>query len=797
MVRAGGSLLGKFTMRHEPRPSGLLDMLPRGGQLPTRSWRRRHRGIVALVWLHVLGFAAYAFFNPDGPSLHNGSEVALIGLLASLASWPRIGRNARTAMGSIGLIASSGLLVHVSDGLIEMHFHFFVAVAVIALYEQWLPFLLALGYVLLDHGVMGTLAPELVYNHADAQAEPGKWALIHASFVLAASTASIVHWRLNETERLRATNEHARGVRAQAAREAAEAEVAARKQVEAALHSQAAVLAEQARLLDLAQDAILVWELQSGAIRFWNRGAEALYGWSRDEVLGRTPQAILRTEFPRPLAEMNAQLVASGRWDGELVHSRRDGTPVVVASRWALQTDVEGKPDTVLAINSNITDQKHAQAALEHQALHDSLTGLPNRTLFGDRLQQALARAARAPTPTALLMLDLDRFKDVNDTLGHEWGDRLLREVGARLLTQLREMDTLARLGGDEFAVFLPETSASAAEIVARRLLATFDLPFAIADSHVAVGVSIGIANAPEHGADPETLLRCADVAMYVAKRNGSGCEFYSPEQDQHSRDRLGIASELRGALEGNELVLYYQPKLRCSTSEVAGVEALVRWEHPQRGLIPPDHFIPIAEQTALIGLIGRRVLDLGLAQCRAWSASGLNVPVAVNLSMREVLDPELPSYVEALLESHGVDGSMLRVEITETSLMADPVRARCTLERLRRLGVNLSVDDFGTGYSSLRYLQQLPVDELKIDRSFVREMMNQESDRTIVRSTIELAHGLGLNVVAEGVEDVAGWTYLARGGCDQAQGYYVSKPLPADAATEWLFAQSTVRSAA
>jgi EAL domain-containing protein (putative c-di-GMP-specific phosphodiesterase class I) len=261
----------------------------------------------------------------------------------------------------------------------------------------------------------------------------------------------------------------------------------------------------------------------------------------------------------------------------------------------------------------------------------------------------------------------------------------------------------------------------------------------------------------------------------------------YAAEQDQHSRDRLAVASDLRRAAENGEILLHFQPKLDCQTGDLAGMEALVRWQHPQRGLIPPDQFIPLAEQTGVITQLGRRVLELALNQCRAWCEMGVDVPVAVNLSMREVLDPELPGLIERLLTMCKVDARLLRVEITETTLMVDPVRARATLERLCRLGVRLSVDDFGTGYSSLRYLQQLPVDELKIDRSFIRDMVTNESDHTIVQSTIDLAHALGLQVVAEGVEDAATWVHLASTGCDQAQGYYMSRPLAAPAATEWL----------
>jgi diguanylate cyclase (GGDEF)-like protein len=384
-------------------------------------------------------------------------------------------------------------------------------------------------------------------------------------------------------------------------------------------------------------------------------------------------------------------------------------------------------------------------------------------------------------------MLDLDRFKDVNDTLGHAAGDRLLRDVGARLLARLRAGDTLSRLGGDEFAVLLPGASAAAAQLVARKLLDGLEQPFDLGEASVNVAASIGIAVFPEHGGDTETLLRRADVAMYVAKRGSSGAAVYMPEQEQHSRDRLAVASDLRRAIQVGELVLHYQPKLACASGEVVGAEALVRWQHPERGLVPPDQFIPVAEQSGLIGLLGRRVLELALRDARAWRDNGISIPLAVNLSMRDMLDPDLPGYIERLLSSLDVEPTCLRVEITESSLMVDPIRSRATLTRLCELGVRLSVDDYGTGYSSLRYLQQLPLDELKIDRSFIRDMVRNENDLMIVQSTIDLAHGLSLSVVAEGVEDAGTWQRLAEIGCDQAQGYHLCRPVPAEKLTHWL----------
>src|SRR5579864_1472903 len=454
-------------LRPQQFQATIRQLFPHGGLLPAKTWKLRHRGILVLLWLHVIGFTAYALLAGANLVWHDLTEVLAIAVLAALASWRRNGRTSRTLFASAGLIACSALLVHLSDGLIEFHFHFFVAVAVIALYESWAPFLLALAYILFDHGVVGTLAPGLVFNHPDAAADPWKWALIHDVFVLAPSTASVAHWRLNEVERERASHGHVARIEAQTAQR------------------QTQTLAEQALLLDLTQDSMFVWELESGAIRFWNRGAEEMYGWRQDEVLGRTPQQILRTEFPRPLSELRESLERTGRWEGELIHHCRDGSVVPVMSRWALKVSADGQPQTALAINTNITEHKRAQAELERQAQHDGLTGLPNRTSLSARLDDTLTRAANDATPVALLMLDLDRFKDVNDTLGHASGDRLLCAVGPHLRTHLRQGDMLARLGGDEFAVLLPDADAAAAQLVARKLLDVLEQPFDLGDATV------------------------------------------------------------------------------------------------------------------------------------------------------------------------------------------------------------------------------------------------------------------------------------------------------------------------
>jgi diguanylate cyclase (GGDEF)-like protein/PAS domain S-box-containing protein len=431
---------------------------------------------------------------------------------------------------------------------------------------------------------------------------------------------------------------------------------------------------------------------------------------------------------------------------------------------------------------------RQARDEAQHQALHDGLTGLPNRTLLRDRLQQAIFVAERDHAVLALLIMDLDRFKDVNDTLGHHTGDELLQQVGLRVRKVLRASDTVARMGGDEFGVVLPMAAdAELAARVAQVLVKALEQPFTLDGHAVSVGASIGIAMYPEHGADVETLLRHADVAMYIAKRGATGHAVYSWERDVQDPDRLSLIGELREGIERNELVLHYQPKLSLITGRCDRVEALVRWQHPRHGLMPPDHFIPLAEQTGLIKPLTQWVLETALRQCRTWRDSGLDIIVAVNLSMRNLHDPDLVEQIVHLLKTTGVQPESLKLEVTESALMTDPQRALATLTRLRDIGVEVAIDDFGTGHASLSYLKQMPVGEIKLDRSFVRDMRTDKNDYTIVRSTIELAHDLGLRVIAEGVEDQATWDLLVELGCDLAQGYHMSRPLPAGELPRWL----------
>jgi diguanylate cyclase (GGDEF)-like protein len=417
---------------------------------------------------------------------------------------------------------------------------------------------------------------------------------------------------------------------------------------------------------------------------------------------------------------------------------------------------------------------------IRHRALYDQLTGLPNRSLFRDRVEQAILTARRESSSATVMFLDIDHFKEINDTLGHEAGDLLLQALAERLREEMRTNETLARLGGDEFGI-LCTGAAEDAVVLAERLHRALQEPFVICELPLEIALSVGIATSPDHGQDADTVLRHADVAMYLAKETQAGTALYDEDQDSNDAARLALAGELRRAIEQEELVLHFQPKAELESGCVVGVEALVRWVHPERGLIPPGDFISIAERTGLIKPLSRYVVAAALRQCGAWRQQGLDLHVAVNLTIPDLLDLELPDLIARLLNETRVRPDQLEVEITESTILADPFRVRQVVSRLNELGLRVAIDDFGTGYSSLAYLRRLPVQTIKIDRSFVMDMCENANDATIVRSTIDLGRNLGLDVVAEGVETQETWDALRRHGCTLAQGYLISKPLPAD----------------
>src|SRR3954454_22177535 len=445
----------------------------------------------------------------------------------------------------------------------------------------------------------------------------------------------------------------------------------------------------------------------------------------------------------------------------------------------------------LIGIVSAASQRLRRQAAeKEEQAMSDALTGLPNRTLFQNLVQRTISSAGRRKKMASVMLMDLDRFKDVNDTLGHHNGDLLLQRIGSRLHSVLRGGETVARLGGDEVAVLLPDVAARQAVVpVVRRVLKVLEEPVVVGGLALQVEASVGIALFPEHGKTVDAVMRAADVAMYVTKEARSGYEFYDEEAHEHRHDagRLALIGELRRAMDETELVLYYQPKVDLRTGQAKGVEALARWHHPERGLLSPDEFIPLAERSNLLRPMTLFLLDTALRQANAWRSKGIEVTVAVNLSMQNMLDLRLPNDLARLLTSWRLPAGSLELEITESTIMADHRRAQTILNRLSKMGVRLSIDDFGTGYSSLAYLQELPVDAIKIDKSFVMSMQSDAGNATIVQSTVDLGHNLGLEVVAEGVESAEIYNTLAELGCDYAQGYFLSKPLEPAKTTIWL----------
>jgi len=494
-----------------------------------------------------------------------------------------------------------------------------------------------------------------------------------------------------------------------------------------------------------------------------------------------------------PWSAMAAPVRSEGLAIGSLVVASRQADRRYLAAEQELM--VAFAEHASLALNDARSQQAMAKALddANHQAMHDELTGLPNRACFYDRTDQALRSAARDGTSTAVLLFDLNRFKEINDTLGHKYGDRVLREIGPRFRRGLRESDTLARLGGDEFCVLLPRVDGIGDALeVAERILGLLEEPFDIDGMTMDVEASCGISIAPTDGDNVDMLLQRADVAMYVAKDLDAKVVAYNDDLNINTRARLALLGKLRTAIASDQLVLHFQPKAALSGAHLEGVEALVRWQHPMLGLVPPDEFIPLAEHTGLIKPLTTWVLNTALRQLHAWriqpdSPVTDDMSMAINLSARSLLDDAFPTEVVAALDRWQIPAHLLELEITESMIMADPPRAHRLLTELAAVGVKLSIDDFGTGYSSLAYLKNLPVDQLKIDRTFVLHMYQDPLDAVIVRSMIELGHNLGLRIIAEGIEDAQTWEQLAGLGCDSGQGYLLARPMPAPQIEYWI----------
>ena len=596
--------------------------LPKGRSLPDNVWQRRHKGIIVLLWLHVVGLTIFGLVMGT-ERIHLLAEVGFLALLTFVAQKAPYSPRARACIATTALMVSSALFTHLSGGYIEIHFHFFIMLSVIGLYQDWLPFGLSLSWVLLHHGVAGAIDPGSVFNHPDALLHPWKWAGIHALFVAGASVVNVIAWKLNE-----------------------------------------------------------------------------------------------------------------------------------------------------------------------ERAMRDSLTGLPSAALLADHTERALARRERSGKAVSVLFIDLDGFKTINDRYGHGMGDQLLMQVGQRLTSCLRAGDACGRIGGDEFGVLLEDhQNEMTAVLVAERILASLREPMMLHGREIGIDSSIGIANATE-GDRAEDLLRNADAAMYVAKKDGRGrVQVYEPSLHQTVLERLDLVAELKHAIDFHEFELYYQPIISLDGGHVGGVEALIRWQHPARGLIGPLTFIPVAEESGVIVEIGRWVLTEACAQLRRWLDEAGDIPLtlSVNISARQLQDDSLVEDVTRALMNSAIEPERLVLEITESVFMGDLDTVLDRLVRLKDIGVRLALDDFGTGYSSLGYLNRFPIDIIKIDKTFVDRIEGTADTDGLVEAIIHLSKNFGLATVAEGIEDEHQAERLATLGCLHGQGFLWSRPVPADEISEVL----------
>jgi diguanylate cyclase (GGDEF)-like protein/PAS domain S-box-containing protein len=733
----------------------LTGALPRGGSLPEGNWRRRHRSICLLLWIHVPVLIFFGAVVSDQALGHTVLEAGIVAVLAFAASLPNPNRNQRAVMATLGLMSCSAILTHFSHGSIEMHFHFFVMVVVVSLYQSWVPFLVALGYVVTHHGLFGWLDPSSVYNHPAAVANPWKWALVHGFFILGESVACLVAWRLNE--------------------DALEGERAARGAMEKAN-------VDLAEAQAISQVGSWDWDIASGAV-WWSDELYRIAG-VEPESFHPTFESFLELVHPdergRVKDIIDLACESRGRLDYECRIVRADGTTRVIQALGECVIGDDGVLRKLIGTCQDVTDRKILEQEIQHRAFHDSLTGLANRALFLNRVEHALAVRERSPAPLAVLYLDLDDFKTVNDSLGHDVGDELLVEVSKRLTNAVRPSDTVARLGGDEFALLLEHTEQEGANVVSERILTALQEPVSLQSKDVFPHASIGVAVA-EESPKPDDLLRNADIAMYAAKRQGKN-SFRAFQKSMLSSvvTRLELKAELKRAIENREFVLHYQPLIDLETGNIDKVEALIRWDHPDRGLVPPADFIPLAEETGQIVPLGAWVIREATRQAKTLEQSfGRPISVSVNLSARQ-LDSNIVDQVrDALLRSQLEPGNLV-LEITETTLMSQEETIMSRVEELRKLGVRIAIDDFGTGYSSLGYLKQLPIDIIKVDRTFVSCITDGPEESALAHAIIKLAHIFNLEAVGEGIETAEQAEALRELGCHTGQGFYFCRPINA-----------------
>ncbi len=530
-----------------------------------------------------------------------------------------------------------------------------------------------------------------------------------------------------------------------------------------------------------------------GRITFCNNFLLELTGWQRHEVLGQDWFDTLIPEEERDKErQVFLETIRSGEWPDHSSSVIRILSGELRLISWSntVLRNAEGNILHIASIGDDITEQKRMEETIQYQAYHDFLTGLPNRALFMDRLARALTHARRNKKMLAVMFLDLDRFKNINDSLGHGAGDQLLKEVGARMKACLREEDTVARLGGDEFSILMPEISqAEDPAKIAKKILTTLQMPFTIKDQEVSISGSIGITTYPGDSENADVLLKNADIALYSAKEKGrNNYQFYNTAMNVRSLERIILENSLRRTLEQGELVVHYIPEVSIGPRQIMCAEALVRWHHPQLGLLTPAQFLPVAQESGLISVIDEWVLRAACKQNREWQGSGFQpLCVTVNLSARRFQQQNLVEMVSKVLQDTGLHPRFLELEITESTVMADFDLAVSVLSQLAEKGVRFSIDDFGTGWSSVSLLKKLPIRKLKIDRSFIRGLTTNPDDRAVVNAVIAMAHSLKMHVVAEGVENEEQVAFLHSSHCDGIQGYLVSEPLPADKFEEWL----------
>ncbi|WP_365755929.1 EAL domain-containing protein [Noviherbaspirillum sp.] len=544
---------------------------------------------------------------------------------------------------------------------------------------------------------------------------------------------------------------------------------------------------DQAALLDKARDAIIVRAMDH-SILYWNKSAERLYGWAASEAVGASIDNLIYDDAA-VFAEATDTVMAEGEWSGEFTRRRDDGSMLVVESRWTLVRDDHGRPQSILAIDTDITKRKEAEHGVWQLAFYDPLTELPNRLLLQDRLRQALVASSHSHCSGALLFIDLDNFKALNDTLGHEKGDLLLQQVARRLSSCVRESDTVARLGGDEFVIMLTDLPEHRGEVaiqtkaVCEKILDGLRQPYSIDGVEQHSAASIGVALFQGRNDTVGELLKRADLAMYQAKASGRNTvRFFNQDMQAAVIARATLETDLRQGLRDGQFMLYYQPQMD-KDGRMVGTEALIRWRHPTRGLVLPSRFIAISEETALILPLGQWVLNTACQQLAAWSSqpSMAGLSIAVNVSPRQFHHEQFVDQILGALENSGANPRQLKLELTESVLLDDVNATIAKMTELKARGVGFSLDDFGTGYSSLSYLKLLPLDQIKIDRSFVRDVLTDDNDAAIARTIIMLGQSLGLAVIAEGVETEEQRNFLARHDCNMYQGYLFSRPVPAD----------------